>query len=79
MKNEQWPSNSHAYKREYYQKVIGHLPGEVTDLLEAMAIRTQQEVADAIGISRQAVHQGERRALRKIRAKLAEYRREARA
>ncbi len=74
-----WPSSRPEWQRENYRKMIGRVPGEVMDLLEAMAIRTRKEVASALGITPQAVHQGERRALRKIRAALAEYRRQARA
>ncbi len=74
-----WPSSRADYQRDRYKRFLAHLPGEVTDLLEAMALMTQEECGKKLGISRQAVHQGERRALRKIRAALAEYRRQARA
>jgi predicted DNA-binding protein (UPF0251 family) len=43
------------------------------DGLEAFAIRNQEEVAQLLGISRQAVQQCERRALRKLRKALKKY------
>lgn len=45
-------------------------------VLGMMALRTQQEVANMLGISRQAVHQLERRAIKKLRQGLANYRKE---
>jgi transcriptional regulator len=49
-------------------------PGETNALnkdgLRAFALRTQDEVADILGVTRQNVQQIERRALYKIRARM---------
>jgi predicted DNA-binding protein (UPF0251 family) len=44
--------------------------------LERFAIRTQEEVAQILGISRQAVQQTERRALHKLRKALGPFARD---
>lgn len=55
-------------------------PGETSQFIHhgghTVALLSQQEVGRILGISRQAVHQSERNAIRKIRFALIEYLRE---
>lgn len=71
-------SDGAAYRRAIYKRVYGPQPGEPPakskkSALFQLAIRTQSEVAEILGISRQAVHQAERRAIFKIRSALMPY------
>lgn len=53
--------------KENYNNRIRHKRGEHKTTFHFNALMSQQEVADVLGISRQAVHQVERTALHKLR------------
>ncbi len=66
--------NDAAYRAKYYAK-IRKQPGEINSdnddcLLKHIEIMSRGDVAKALNISRQAVHQIERRAMFKIRKAL---------
>lgn len=70
------------YRRSYYSRFVALLKGEpkgrrANSCIHQIAIRTQGDVAKILGISRQAVHQTERRAFKKIREAMEGYRNEA--
>lgn len=73
-----------AQRKVYYERVLKKRAGEARSgasagLLARMEVRSQSEVARLLGMSRQAVHQTERRALFRLRAALEPWWREFRA
>lgn len=65
-------------RRAYYQKVLAKKAGEPRNNSGTPAgpVRSIGEVAKMLQITRQAVHQIERKALRKLRMALGQFKRE---
>lgn len=59
--------NSSAQWYAIRKATLRHLPGETLAALQRVAIRTQAETAEILGVSPQNIQQIERRALWKIR------------